>query len=117
MNLEDIRPGDVYLVGAAASVQFGFRPILFAVSRVRHDLHTYADWINLDGYELDVHHVAVEQRRIFVQYAGLEYVTARRRAQRQRIVAAAERLNTPPAAAARIPRPRKSSEPTTGRNR
>lgn len=117
MNLDDIRAGDIYRVGRAAGVQFGFRPILFAVTRVRTDLSTYPDWINLDGYELDEQLLAVERRQIFVQYAGLEFVTARRTSQRERIVRAAQRRNDQPAAAARIPRPRTSPESTIRRKR
>ncbi len=65
------RSGDVLRVGAAASVQFGTRPILFRVIRVL-DVETYDGWVWLDGYELNAVGDAVERRSIFVQLAGLE---------------------------------------------
>lgn len=67
------RSGDTLYVGNDASVQFGFRPINFRVSHIM-PLTTYDGWMWLDGYELDAYGDAVEQRKIFVQPAGLRLV-------------------------------------------
>ncbi len=63
--------GEVVRVGAAASVQFGPRPILFRVIRVL-DVETYDGWVWLDGYELNDAGDAVDRRSIFVMVHGLE---------------------------------------------
>jgi hypothetical protein len=66
-----LTPGDVVLVGRAASVQFtgrsGFPFRIIAVD----SRPTYDGWIWLDGYQLDRRGHAVARRRIFVREAGL----------------------------------------------
>ena len=74
------RPGDVVLVGGAASVQFaGPNGLRFRVIRV-HDWPTYDGWAWLDGYQLNAAGDAVERRSIFVQLSGLQpgYLTRQR---------------------------------------
>lgn len=71
--------GDVYALGTAASVQFGYRPILFRVIRVQtQPCDTYIGWVWLDGYELNQAGDAVERRSVFVQLAGLHPVVRSR---------------------------------------
>ncbi|MET8153815.1 hypothetical protein ACIBSW_29035 [Actinoplanes sp. NPDC049668] len=66
-----VRPGDVVLVGRAASVQFtGRASFVFRVMRV-DARPTYAGWVWLDGYQLDHNGHTVARRRIFVRQAGL----------------------------------------------
>lgn len=65
------QPGDVLLVGGAASVQFqGDRALTFRVIRVDPRL-TYAGWIWIDGYVLGPNGDALERRVIFVRRDGL----------------------------------------------
>ncbi len=71
-----IRPGDVYWVAKAASVQFSVRPIYFRVIR-EHNWSTYDGWVWLDGYELDPAGDAVARRSIFVLRTGLVASTSR----------------------------------------
>jgi hypothetical protein len=66
-------PGDVLLVGRAASVQF-IRPITFRVIRVISEWVTYDGWTWLHGYSLDQRGKAVAKRELFVQPAGLELI-------------------------------------------
>ncbi|WP_123602797.1 hypothetical protein [Micromonospora sp. Llam0] len=72
-------PGDVLLIGAAASVQFagdrGFRFRVVAVDK----RWTYAGWVWLGGYVLDRDGAAVERREIFVQRDGLRQIRRRQR--------------------------------------
>jgi hypothetical protein len=69
------RPGDVVVVGRAASVQFaGVAGFNFRVIRV-DEKSTYQGWCWLDGYQLDGGGDAVERRSIFVQLAGLRPAT------------------------------------------
>jgi hypothetical protein len=66
------KPGDVLLIDDEASVQFaGLRYLIFRVTKIR-DGTTYRGWVWLKGYALDHTGVAVEQREIFVQRAGLK---------------------------------------------
>lgn len=66
-----LSPGDVVLVGRAASVQFTGRSG-FAFRIIAVDARpTYAGWVWLDGYQLDGRGQAVARRRIFVRAAGL----------------------------------------------
>lgn len=67
--------GDVLHLTRRASVQF-IVPILFRVIRV-HDWVTYDGWLWLDGYELNGQGEAVARRSLFVQLAGLQWVTLR----------------------------------------
>lgn len=63
-------PGDLLLVGAAASVQFGGdRALVVRVISVS-DKPTYDGWAWLTAYVLDQHGQAVDKREIFVQLAG-----------------------------------------------
>ncbi|MBM0239594.1 hypothetical protein JNW88_25060 [Micromonospora sp. ATA32] len=71
-------PGDVLLVGRAASVQF-IRPIRFQVIRVISEWVTYDGWTWLHGYSLDQRGKAVAKRELFVQPAGLELIADRTR--------------------------------------
>ncbi|GIE96534.1 hypothetical protein Ari01nite_39990 [Paractinoplanes rishiriensis] len=65
------QPGDVLLVGGAASVQFqGDRALTFRVIRVDPRL-TYTGWIWIDGYVLGPNGDALERRVIFVRRDGL----------------------------------------------
>ena len=65
------RAGDILQITRAASVQFGGRrAIWFRLIRV-HPWPTCADWVWLDGYELDRHGDAVVRRDIFVRPAGV----------------------------------------------
>ena len=69
-----LSPGDVVLVGRAASVQFtGRSGFVFRVIAV-DARPTYAGWVWLDGYQLDGRGQAVARRRIFVRAAGLRRV-------------------------------------------
>jgi hypothetical protein len=65
------RPGEVVVVGAAASVQFGgkhgFRFRVIAVD----SRPTYDGWVWLDGYQLDGRGQATARRKIFVLRSGL----------------------------------------------
>ncbi len=82
--------GDVYRLGTAASVQFGFRPILFRVIKVKvKPGDTYDGWVWLDGYELNEQGNAVERRSVFVRLAGL--VPVHREGVRSRPVVASGR--------------------------
>ncbi|MEV6595691.1 hypothetical protein AB0M36_02380 [Actinoplanes sp. NPDC051346] len=66
-----LHPGDVVLVGRAASVQFSGRSG-FAFRIIAVDGRpTYSGWVWLDGYQLDRRGQAVARRRIFVLVAGL----------------------------------------------
>jgi hypothetical protein len=69
----DIRPGDMMQFGAAASVQFAARPILFRLIRVLPHT-TYEGWVWLDGYEMNEAGDAVERREVFVQWIGIRIV-------------------------------------------
>jgi hypothetical protein len=65
------RPGDVLLVGGAASVQFqGARALTFRVIRVDSRI-TYEGWLWLDGYVLGPSGDAIDRRLIFVRQNGL----------------------------------------------
>jgi hypothetical protein len=65
------RPGDVVLLGAAASVQFAAdRAIVLRVTRVDFE-KTYDGWTWLVGYVLNQRGRAVERREVFVQLAGI----------------------------------------------
>jgi hypothetical protein len=65
------QPGDVFHVGAAASVQFqGDRALTFRVIRV-DPRRTYDGWLWLDGYVLDPSGEAIGRRVIFVRRDGL----------------------------------------------
>jgi hypothetical protein len=66
-------PGDVLLVGRAASVQFR-TPITFRLIRVIPEWVTYDRWVWLHGYQLDERGNATAKRDIFVQPAGLHRV-------------------------------------------
>jgi hypothetical protein len=67
-------PGDVLLVGTAASVQFsGDRAVVLRVISVSRK-PTYDGWCWLTGYVLDRRGQAVDKREIFVQLAGLRPV-------------------------------------------
>ncbi|GGN99251.1 hypothetical protein GCM10010112_92900 [Actinoplanes lobatus] len=65
------RPGDVFYVGPAASVQFaGDRALVLRVIRV-DPRPTYVGWRWIDGYVLGPDGSAIERRSVFVQVAGL----------------------------------------------
>jgi hypothetical protein len=70
------RPGDVCLVGRAASVQFdGDRGLRVRVLRVDPN-PTYDGWIWLSVYVLAPSNEAVARRDIFVKVAGLRLLVA-----------------------------------------
>ena len=66
-------PGEIVLLGAAASVQFGGdRATLLRVTRI-DKRPTYDGWIWLSGYELDRRGSAISKRDVFVQIDGIKY--------------------------------------------
>jgi hypothetical protein len=68
--------GDLIKLTAAASVQFGGScALLFRVIRVDRR-PTYAGWVWLIGYGVDERGNAIERREVFVQIAGLIYLTS-----------------------------------------
>jgi hypothetical protein len=71
VNAGQLQVGATYQVGADCGVPHGFRPILFRLGHV-DEKPTYEHMSWLDGYELDEHGKAVEQRRIYVITAGLQ---------------------------------------------
>jgi hypothetical protein len=73
VNPRKPKASDVLHITRAASVQF-LRPIMFRVIRVL-DWPTYDGWVWLEGYELAPSGDAVARRSIFVQYAGLRWMT------------------------------------------
>lgn len=67
----ELSSGLIVYVGREASVQFRTPcDIFFRIIRVL-PIQTYAGWVWLDGYQLDVHRTAVARRSIWVQWAGL----------------------------------------------
>ncbi len=73
-----LRPGDVVLVGAEASVQFsGDRALTFRIIRVDPRV-TYDGWIWLEGYVIGAAGNALQRRRIFVRHEGLRPMTVSR---------------------------------------
>ncbi|MEV0899636.1 hypothetical protein [Actinoplanes sp. NPDC049802] len=65
------RPGEVFYVGRAASVQFaGDRALVLRVVRV-DPRPTYIGWQWIDGYVLGPDGSAIERRSVFVQVEGL----------------------------------------------
>lgn len=105
-------PGDVFYVGAGCGVPHGFRPIRFRVISV-DARPTYDGMTWLDGYELDHTGRAVERRRIYVITAGLQHLQR----PAEKATAPVRRPTNAGPARPRIPRPRTSSETTTGRTR
>lgn len=76
------RPGDVLLLGRAASVQFATAPTRFRVIGV-DSRPTYQGWIWLSGYQLDQRGEEVAKREVFVQITGITVlVRAARRSDR-----------------------------------
>jgi hypothetical protein len=72
------RAGDVVRLTTRASVQFaGTCALVFRIIRV-DPRQTYAGWVWLIGYSLDASGRAIERREVFVQTAGLIYVTTPR---------------------------------------
>ncbi|MFG1901991.1 hypothetical protein [Micromonospora carbonacea] len=66
-----MKAGDVLHLTRAASPQF-VRPIFFRLIKVRTELHTYAGWIWLDGYQLDERDEAVARRELYVLQAAVK---------------------------------------------
>ena len=90
-----LRPGDVVVVGADASVQFsGDRALTFRIIRVDPRV-TYDGWIWLEGYVIGAAGNALQRRRIFVRRDGLRPV-AKNRGPSQ----------TGPSRSSRVPAPR-----------
>ncbi|RKR88118.1 hypothetical protein BDK92_2425 [Micromonospora pisi] len=72
-------PGDLVVVGKAASVQFGGEQgFTFRITAVDKRL-TYPGWVWLTGYVLDAKGEAVTRREIFVLIEGLRRLTPRGR--------------------------------------
>ncbi|WIM97096.1 hypothetical protein ACTOB_000590 [Actinoplanes oblitus] len=72
------KAGDVVRLTTKASVQFaGVCAMVFRIIRV-DPRETYAGWVWLIGYSLDASGRAIERREVFVQIAGLIYVTTPR---------------------------------------
>ncbi|MFC5943106.1 hypothetical protein ABUL04_06475 [Micromonospora harpali] len=65
-----MKAGDVLHLTRAASPQF-VRPIYFRLIKVRTELHTYAGWTWLDGYQLDRKGEAVCRRELHVLQAAV----------------------------------------------
>ncbi|MFI9525756.1 hypothetical protein [Micromonospora rosaria] len=65
-----IRPGDVFLLTRAASVQFA-RPITVRVIHHHADRPTYHGWTWIDCYQLDARGDAVARRELYVMPAGM----------------------------------------------
>jgi len=65
-----VKAGDVLHLTRAASPQF-VRPIFFRLIKVRTELHTYAGWIWLDGYQLDERGEATARRELYVLEAAV----------------------------------------------
>ncbi|WP_043967034.1 hypothetical protein [Micromonospora haikouensis] len=61
---------DVLHLTRAASPQF-VRPTFLRLIKVRTELHTYAGWIWLDGYQLDERDEAVARRELYVLEAAV----------------------------------------------
>ena len=90
-----LRPGDVVVVSADASVQFsGDRALTFRIIRVDPRV-TYDGWIWLEGYVIGAAGNALQRRRIFVRRAGLRPVAANRGP-----------TQTGPSQSSRVPAPR-----------
>ncbi|GAB3065441.1 hypothetical protein [Micromonospora schwarzwaldensis] len=70
-----IKGGDVLHLTRAASVQF-VRPIIIRVIREITDRHCYDGWTWIEAYELNAMGEAVAKRELFVQPAGLRWLTA-----------------------------------------
>ncbi|MEU7571181.1 hypothetical protein [Micromonospora sp. NPDC049240] len=70
-----IKGGDVLHLTRSASVQF-VRPIIVRVIREITDRHSYDGWTWIEAYELDARGDAVAKRELFVQPAGLRWLTA-----------------------------------------
>ncbi|WP_428961995.1 hypothetical protein [Micromonospora fluostatini] len=68
--MTSIRPGDVFLLTRAASVQFA-RPITVRVIRHHADWPTYHGWTWIDCYQLDARGDAVARRELYVMPAGM----------------------------------------------
>jgi hypothetical protein len=108
--MPELIPGATYYVGAACGVPHNVRPIRFRLVKPL----PHGNWngmARLLGYELDKRDHAVEERDIYVIAAGLELI------QMPYTGPAIRRPANAIPAAARVPRPRTPSEPTTGRNR
>ncbi|MDG4804789.1 hypothetical protein [Micromonospora sp. WMMD980] len=74
-----IKGGDVLHLARSASVQF-VRPIIVRVIREITDRHCYDGWTWIEAYALNVAGEAVAKRELFVQPAGLRWLTAPTRA-------------------------------------
>ncbi|MEU6078455.1 hypothetical protein [Micromonospora sp. NPDC047074] len=72
-----LRPGDVLLIGAACSVQFGGDRALRLWLVSVDDRPTYPGWIWLTGYVLNDRGLAVDKREVYVLRAGLRVIAAR----------------------------------------
>ncbi|MDG4768562.1 hypothetical protein O7632_31385 [Solwaraspora sp. WMMD406] len=71
LHTPEPKPGDVLVVGRAASVQFaGERRLTFRVISV-DPKPTYEGWVWLTGYVIDSSGDAAERREIFVRRRGL----------------------------------------------
>lgn len=82
-------PGDVVLIGRAASVQFtDEKAIRLRVISVC-PRPTYEGWLWLTGYVLDPTGAAVARREVYVQHAGLRLLRAAKTPPRHRRAGAA----------------------------
>lgn len=68
-----MKAGDVLHLTRSASPQFAL-PIFFRIIRIRTDLHTYDDWVWLDGYQLDNKGDAASRRELLVFKAGTKLI-------------------------------------------
>ncbi|WFE32070.1 hypothetical protein [Micromonospora sp. WMMD975] len=70
-----IKGGDVLHLTRSASVQF-VRPIIVRVIREIADRPCFDGWTWIEAYELDAKGEAIAKRELFVQPAGLRWLTA-----------------------------------------
>ncbi|MFC8617092.1 hypothetical protein ACFT9M_11820 [Micromonospora purpureochromogenes] len=69
--MRTFKPGDVLLMGAAASVQFGGPRALRLRLVSVDDRPTYHGWVWLTGYVLNDKGLAVDKREVYVQRSGV----------------------------------------------
>ncbi|MEH1102623.1 hypothetical protein [Micromonospora sp. CPCC 205561] len=76
-GMSTLRPGDVLLIGAACSVQFGGDRALRLRLVSVDERPTYPGWAWLTGYVLNDAGLAVDKREIYVLRSGLRVLTPR----------------------------------------
>jgi hypothetical protein len=69
--MSEFKPGDVLLIGAAASVQFGGDRALRLRLVSVDGRPTYQGWVWLTGYVLSDKGLAVDKREVYLKRAGV----------------------------------------------